>query len=78
MTLAQIREQYKDKWVLIEYHQLDRNLEVVEGDVIAEAPTKEQIYGKLLTVGRTKNTAIRYCGEWPTDIGLMLCLKRSR
>jgi len=76
MTLAEICEQYKGKWVLIEYHELDRNLEVVEGDVIAEAPTKEQIYGKLLTVGRTKNTAIRYCGEWPTDIA-MTVLDRS-
>jgi hypothetical protein len=41
MTLAEICEQYKGKWVLIEYHELDRNLEVVEGDVIAEAPTKD-------------------------------------
>ncbi|MGD0948533.1 MAG: hypothetical protein ABSA52_13995 [Candidatus Binatia bacterium] len=78
MTLAEIRERYKGKWVLIAYHQLDENLEVVEGDVIADAGSKEDIYGKLLTVGRGKNTAIRYCGEWPTDIAVMFWLTSSR
>lgn len=74
MTLAEIVQRYKGEWVLIEYRSLDRNLEVVEGDVIAHARSKEEIYGLLLTVGRGKNTAIEYCGEWPTDIAVMFCL----
>ena len=74
MTLAEIRECYKGKWVLIEYHELDRNLEVVDGDVIAVADSKEDIYGKLLTHADAKNTAIRYCGEWPTDVAVMFWL----
>jgi hypothetical protein len=75
MTLAQIREAYKGKWVLIEYRELDRNLEVVSGDVIAEAPTKEDIDKLLLTLGPGKSTAIEYCGEWPTDEGLMVSVQ---
>lgn len=75
MTLAQIREAYKGKWVLIEYRELDRDLEVVEGDVIAEAQTKEDIYKLLLTVGPGKNTAIEYCGDWPTDTAVMFWLR---
>lgn len=78
MNLAQIREPYKGKWVLIEYHELDRNLEVVEGDAIAEAPTKEDICRLMLTVGPGRKTAIEYCGEWPTDIAGMFCLRSSR
>jgi len=78
MTLAQIREAYKGKWVLIEYKELDRNLEVVEGDVIAEAATKKEIYKLQLTVGPGKKLAIEYCGEWPTDEAVMFCLRRSR
>jgi hypothetical protein len=78
MNLAEIRERHKGKWVLIEYHELDRNLEVVDGDVIALADSKEEIYGKLLTEGRGRNTAIRYCGEWPTDIAVMFWLSASR
>jgi len=77
MNLARIREAHKDRWVLIEYRQLDRNLEVVDGDVIAEAATKEEIYKLQMTVGPGKNLAIEYCGAWPTDISVMFCLKPS-
>ena len=78
MNLAQIREAHKGKWVLIEYRQLDRNLEVVEGDVIAEAPTKEDIYKLQMSVGTGKNLAIEYCGDWPTDVAVMFCLAPLR
>lgn len=49
----------------------------MDGEVIATADSKEAIYGKLLTEGREKNTAIEYCGEWPTDIAVMFCLPFS-
>jgi hypothetical protein len=78
MTLAQIREAYKGKWVLIEYRELDRNLEVVEGDVVGEAPTKEEIYKLQLGAGPGRKLAIEYCGDWPTDVAVMFCLRRSR
>jgi len=78
MTLGQIRKAYRGKWVLIEYHRLDHNLEVVEGDVIADAATKEEIYKLQMTVGPGKRVAIRYCGEWPTDVAVMFWLKASR
>jgi hypothetical protein len=74
MTLAEIRERYKGKWVLIEYHELDRNLEVVDGDVIAVADSKEDIYARQLPV-EGKSLAIRYCGEWPTDVAVMFWLQ---
>lgn len=78
MNEAEIVERWKGKWVLIEYRELDRNLDVVDGDVIAEAATKDEIYGLLRTKGPGKNTAIRYCGEWPSDIGLMFWFRRLR
>ncbi len=76
MTLTQIRAAYKGKWVLIEYRKLDRDLEVLEGDVIADAETKEEIYKLLLAVGPGKSTAIEYCGDWPTDTAVMFWLRR--
>jgi hypothetical protein len=78
MTLAQIRDTYRGKWVLIEYHRLDRSLEVVEGDVIADASTKEDIYKLQMTVAPGKNLAIEYCGDWPTDVAVMFWLKSRR
>ena len=71
-------ERYNGKWVLIEYRELDRNLEVVDGDVIAEAATKEEIYKLQMNVGGGRKLAIEYCGEWPTDVAVMFCLTPSR
>ena len=76
MKLAEINKRYKGQWVLIEYRELDENLEVHDGDVIATAPTKEDIYKLQLTVPDGKNLAIRYCGEWPTDVAVMFWLAR--
>jgi hypothetical protein len=78
MNLAQIRETHKGKWVLIEYRELDRDLEVVDGDVIAEANTKEEIYQLQMTAGAGKNLAIEYCGDWPTDVAVMFWVKAPR
>jgi hypothetical protein len=77
MTLAEIRDRYKGRWVLIEFRELDGNLEVVDGDVVAVADSKEQIYAKQLTI-EGKNLAIEYCGEWPTDLAVMLWLPVTR
>jgi len=78
MTEAEIVERWKGKWVLIEYRELDRNLNVVDGDVIAEATTKEEIYRLQVGIGEGRKLAIRYCGEWPTDVAVMFCLTASR
>ena len=78
MTEAEIVERWKGKWVLIEYRQLDRNLDVADGDVVAEAATKEEIYKLQMSIGGGRKLAIRYCGEWPTDVAVMFCLMPSR
>lgn len=44
MTWEEIREQYAGQWVLIEYWELDEQLNVVHGEVVAHAPAKEEIY----------------------------------
>ncbi|MGD0946613.1 MAG: hypothetical protein ABSA52_04210 [Candidatus Binatia bacterium] len=77
MTLAEIRDCYNGKWVLIECRELDRNLDVVDGDVVAVADSKEEIYAKQLTI-EGKNLAIEYCGEWPTDLAVMFWLPATR
>ena len=78
MTEAEIVERWKGKWVLSEYRELDRNLDVVDGDVIAEAATKEEIYKLQMSIGGGRKLAIRYCGEWPTDVAVMFCFAPSR
>ena len=59
-----IRRHYAGQWVLIEYQQLDEQLNVVEGEVIAHSPEKEEIYKYLLQT-QGKNIAIEYAGDFP-------------
>lgn len=55
---------------MIEYQELDEQLNVVEGEVIAHSPDKEAIYKHLLTT-QGKNIAIEYAGEFPQDLAVM-------
>lgn len=70
MKWEEIRQQYAGQWVLIEYQQLDEQLNVMEGEVIAHSPAKEEIYTYLLQT-KGKNIAIEYAGEFPRDLAVM-------
>ena len=70
MKWEEIRERYAGQWVLIEYRELDEQLNVVEGEVVAHSPDKEEIYKRLLQT-RGKNIAIEYAGELPQDVAVM-------
>jgi len=55
---------------LIEYWQLDQQLNVVEGEVIAHSLNKEEIYKQLLHT-KGKNIAIEYAEEFAQDLTVM-------
>jgi hypothetical protein len=70
MTWEEIRKQYAGQWVLIQYQELDEQLNVITGEVVAHAPEKEEIYRQLLqTTGQ--NIAIEYAGEFPQELAVM-------
>ncbi|MGH9837012.1 MAG: hypothetical protein ACREBD_27615 [Blastocatellia bacterium] len=64
LTMEEIKRQYPNQWVLIEFTKLDEYLNVVRGRVVASAQTKDEIYSKLLTA-EGKRIAIEYTGELP-------------
>lgn len=71
MKMIEIRKRYKNEWVLIAYTKLDKELKVLEGEVIAHSPNRDEIYRQLLkTKGR--DIAIEYLGEVPEDLAVML------
>lgn len=70
MKLAEILKQYRDEWVLIEYTQLDEELNVVEGLVLAHSPRKEDLYA-LLPKFKGKNFTIEYTGKLPNNLAVM-------
>jgi len=70
MTWKEICKHYAGQWVLIEYRELDEQLNVIEGDVIAHSSDKEQVYKRLLHT-QGKNIAIEYAGKFPQDLTVM-------
>lgn len=73
VTWVEICKQYPGQWVLIEYQKLDEQLNVVEGEVVAHSPTKEDLYKQLLQT-KGKNIAIEYSGELPQDLAVMFAV----
>lgn len=71
MKMEEIRRRYRDEWVLIEYTKLDDELNVIEGEVIAHSPNREEIYRELLKT-KGKDVAIEYLGKVPEDLAVML------
>ena len=70
LSMKKIVEKYKDEWVLIEYEELDEDLNVKKGKVIAHSPRKDEIYARLSET-RGKNVAIEYTGKLPEDLAVM-------
>jgi hypothetical protein len=76
MTMAEIREQYKGEWVLIKFESmadLTEELEVIEGEIIAHAPSHDEIYHVEKQLG-PGNYALEFLGDFPEDenIGYVL------
>lgn len=70
MTRDEILRQYPNEWLLIEYTQLDDELRVVGGHVIAHSPSKENIY-QILLQKKGQDIAIEYSGRIPEDLAVM-------
>jgi len=69
--MSEIREQYAGEWVLIEYEELDEDLNVVRGKVLAHSTNRDIIYQELLKLSG-KKVAIEYLGKIPTDLSIIL------
>jgi hypothetical protein len=71
ISFDEIKRRYDGKWVLIAHTALDRNLEVLEGEVIACASDVETIYRSLSLV-KGREASIEYIGQAPEDFAAIL------
>ncbi len=73
MKMEEIRKCYQGEWVLIEYTKLDDDLNVVDGEVIAHSPNREEIYQAQMRL-QGKSLAVEYLGEIPEQEDLVVIL----
>jgi hypothetical protein len=71
LTLEEMKQQYHDEWLLIAYTQIDENLNVLQGEVLAHSANVETLYS-LLPQFRDRAVAFEYLGEIPDDLAFLL------
>ncbi|MCX5964924.1 MAG: hypothetical protein NT070_17870 [Cyanobacteria bacterium] len=71
LTLGQMKQRYHDEWLLIAYTDVDENLNVLCGEVLAHAKDANELY-KLLPQYPDRSLAFEYVGEIPADFAFML------
>jgi hypothetical protein len=71
LTLKEMKEQYHDEWLLIAYTEIDENLQVIRGEVVAHSPRAEEVYHALPHY-KDHAVAVEYIGEIPQDLVIML------
>jgi hypothetical protein len=71
LTLEEIISLYPDEWVLIVSPELDEDLNVIQGEVLAHSPDRDQLYSQL-SLRKGKSVAIEYTGLIPEDLAVML------
>ena len=71
LTLEEIINKHPNEWVLIAYTELDENLNVVRGQVLANSENCDDIYDLLLST-KDISVATQYTGEIPENIAMVL------
>jgi hypothetical protein len=71
LTLEEIIQLYPSEWVLIAYTELDEDLSVIRGEVLAHSPERDLLYNNALS-RKGKSVAIEYTGPIPDNLVAML------
>jgi len=71
MTLQEIYLHYPNEWVIIEFTELDDNLKVLDGEVVAHSPSKDEI-DRILMGAHQEKLALEFTGEWDDEVGYLL------
>lgn len=64
MNMNEMIKKYPGEWLLIEYEELDEDLNVKRGKVIAHSPDKAKVYQRLMET-KGKNVSVEFAGSLP-------------
>jgi len=71
MRWEEIKDTFKDQWVLVRVDKVDESLNVVEGEVLAHFKDKDEVYKKLLQI-RPNEFLIEYTGVIPEHLAVVM------
>ncbi|MCY6490138.1 MULTISPECIES: hypothetical protein [Leptolyngbya] len=71
LTWEQMTQKFQGEWLLIVEAELDEQMGIIQGQVLAHSPNQDEIYDALaLRNGRP--ASIEYVGEIPEDLAFIL------
>lgn len=71
ITFEEMNDRYDSEWLLIAYTEVDEDLRVIRGEVLAHSPHQEDIYQVLETI-EEQPLAIEYVGQIPKNLNFIL------
>ncbi len=71
MRWKEIVKEFKDEWVLVDAKEVDKDFNLIEGEVITHSKDKGEIYKRLLKL-KNKSLYIEYTGKIPDDLAVVL------
>ena len=71
LSFEEIQRRYDGEWLIIAYTELNDEMAVVSGEVLAHSPDETTIY-QALPIARGRDVAIEYVGEIPADLAFIL------
>jgi hypothetical protein len=74
LTFEQMKESYPNQWLLVLNTKTAKNLDLIEGEVIAHAPDRDTIYDTIARERKTRTgtLSIEYTGPIPDDLAFIL------
>jgi hypothetical protein len=71
LDYEEIKQRYNGQWAIIAYHEIDEDLEVLAGEILAHSSSETEIH-QMLSLASGKNVSIEYIGTVPENIAFML------
>jgi hypothetical protein len=71
LTMEEIKAQYAPDWVLIAEPETDDTQRLLRGRVVSHGPDRDALLRKATEL-KLAHIAVRYLGEWPEDLVLVL------
>ena len=71
LSFAEMKRRYEGEWLLTVHTTLDKNLEILTGEVWAHSPDVDVIY-QALSLAQGIEASIEYMGQVPADFAAIL------
>jgi hypothetical protein len=71
LSFEEIQRRYPDQWVLIADVEVDEEMQVIRGEVLAHSSDRDEVYDAL-SMGKGRSLTLEYLGIPPGDWAVML------